>query len=139
MLSTNEPGTKLGGKYSAGVPAGMCAPEPSVQPFRVGLIGFSDGRLRVHETLAGAIRRHADILAKAIAGDPIGWRRDTRPDTGWDYWRLLVLCQDRVRWTGEWRHLLARRPTLERPAWVNASAIIRIPRVRMVKHCRKSQ
>src|ERR1017187_2309524 len=71
MLSTNEPGTKLGGRYSAGVPAGMCAPEPSVQPFRVGLIGFSDGRLRVHETLAGAIRRHADILAKAIAGDPL--------------------------------------------------------------------
>jgi L-fucose isomerase len=72
MLSTNEPGTDLGDKHSAGVRAGICAPEPNVsRPFQVGLVGFSDGRLRVHETLVGAIQRHADILAKAIAGDPL--------------------------------------------------------------------
>jgi L-fucose isomerase len=41
------------------------------KPFRVGLLSFSDGRKRVHETLAGAIRRHAGILADAIAKDPL--------------------------------------------------------------------
>ena len=72
MSSTSKLGTDLGDQDSAGVRAGIGAPEPNVsRPFQVGLIGFSDGRLRVHETLVGAIQRHADILAKAIARDPL--------------------------------------------------------------------
>lgn len=40
-------------------------------PFRVGLLSFSDGRLRVHETLKGAISRHQQALIEAIAKDPL--------------------------------------------------------------------
>jgi L-fucose isomerase len=40
-------------------------------PFRVGLLSFSDGRLRVHETLAAAIRRNESALTEAIAKDPL--------------------------------------------------------------------
>ena len=39
--------------------------------FKVGLLSFSDGRLRVHNTLADTIQRHAAVLAKAIEGDPL--------------------------------------------------------------------
>ena len=40
-------------------------------PFRVGLLSFSDGRLRVHETLAAAIKRNETALTEAIAKDPL--------------------------------------------------------------------
>jgi len=43
----------------------------SVEPFRVGLLAFSDGRLRVHKTLEDTIRRHAGVLADAINKDPL--------------------------------------------------------------------
>jgi L-fucose isomerase len=39
--------------------------------FNVGLLSFSDGRLRVHNTLADAVQRHAGILAKSIEKDPM--------------------------------------------------------------------
>lgn len=41
------------------------------EPFRVGLLSFSDGRLRVHETLVDALKRHETTLTKAIAQDPL--------------------------------------------------------------------
>ncbi|HYW41907.1 MAG TPA: hypothetical protein VE959_03555 [Bryobacteraceae bacterium] len=41
------------------------------KPFRVGLLSFSDGRLRVHRTLEDTIQRHLDILAEAIGKDPL--------------------------------------------------------------------
>lgn len=40
-------------------------------PFRVGLLSFSDGRLRVHESLVGTIRRHETTLADAIERDSL--------------------------------------------------------------------
>lgn len=40
-------------------------------PFRVGLLSFSDGRQRVHESLAGTIRDHESTLAATIAQDPL--------------------------------------------------------------------
>ena len=40
-------------------------------PFRVGLLSFSDGRQRVHETLADAVRRNQTTLADAIERDPL--------------------------------------------------------------------
>lgn len=40
-------------------------------PFRVGLLSFSDGRGRVHETLIDAIRKHEATLANAITQDPL--------------------------------------------------------------------
>jgi L-fucose/D-arabinose isomerase len=40
-------------------------------PFRVGLLSFSDGRLRVHESLRGAIERHEKTLLDAIGKDPL--------------------------------------------------------------------
>jgi L-fucose isomerase len=47
-------------------------PPPQTRaPFRVGLLSFSDGRLRVHETLIHAIRSHESTLASAIAQDPL--------------------------------------------------------------------
>jgi L-fucose isomerase len=49
-----------------------CVPLPTTAiPFRVGLLSFSDGRLRVHENLAGAIRRHESTLATALDRDPL--------------------------------------------------------------------
>jgi L-fucose isomerase len=39
-------------------------------PFRVGLLSFSDGRLRVHESLAGVIERHETTLLDAVGRDP---------------------------------------------------------------------
>jgi L-fucose isomerase len=39
--------------------------------FKVGILSFSDGRLRVHNTLADTIQRQAVVLAKAIEGDPL--------------------------------------------------------------------
>jgi L-fucose/D-arabinose isomerase len=46
-------------------------PVAAAQPFRVGLLSFSDGRQRVHQTLEAGIRRHAELLEKAIASDPL--------------------------------------------------------------------
>lgn len=47
-------------------------PLPKISaPFRVGILSFSDGRPRVHETLAGAITSHATTLTDAIAQDPL--------------------------------------------------------------------
>jgi L-fucose isomerase len=47
------------------------AQSPTTQaPFRVGLLSFSDGRLRVHESLAGVIERHETALLDAIGRDP---------------------------------------------------------------------
>jgi L-fucose/D-arabinose isomerase len=40
-------------------------------PYRVGLLSFSDGRLRVHETLASTIENHVRVLAEAIGKDPL--------------------------------------------------------------------
>jgi L-fucose isomerase len=40
-------------------------------PYRVGLLSFSDGRQRVHETLAGAIGNHEATLLNAIEKDPM--------------------------------------------------------------------
>ncbi len=40
-------------------------------PFRVGLLSFSDGRLRVHQSLEGTIQKHAAVLAEAIRRDPL--------------------------------------------------------------------
>jgi len=37
--------------------------------FKVGILSFSDGRLRVHNTLADTIQRQAVVLAKAIEGE----------------------------------------------------------------------
>ena len=39
--------------------------------FKVGLLSFSDGRLRVHQTLADTVRRHAAVLANALEQDPL--------------------------------------------------------------------
>ena len=47
-------------------------PKPvTAHSFKVGLLSFSDGRLRVHNTLVDTIRRHAAVLAKAIQEDPL--------------------------------------------------------------------
>ena len=47
-------------------------PKPvTTHSFQVGLLSFSDGRLRVHNTLADTIRRHAAVLSEAVAGDPL--------------------------------------------------------------------
>jgi len=40
-------------------------------PFRVGLLSFSDGRPRVHESLREAVKRNETALAEAIASDPL--------------------------------------------------------------------
>ena len=40
-------------------------------PFRVGLLSFSDGRLRVHESLASTVRDHETTLAGVIGEDPL--------------------------------------------------------------------
>jgi L-fucose isomerase len=48
--------------------------EPShiwFEPYRVGLLAFSDGRFRVHKTLEKTILQHAKILRKAIDQDPL--------------------------------------------------------------------
>lgn len=47
------------------------SPPAVEQPFRVGLLSFSDGRQRVHQTLEAGIRRHAGLLAQAISNDPL--------------------------------------------------------------------
>ena len=39
--------------------------------FRVGLMSFSDGRLRVHQTLEDTIKSHGSLLAEAIGKDPM--------------------------------------------------------------------
>jgi len=39
--------------------------------FRVGLMSFSDGRLRVHRTLEDTIKSHGSLLAEAIGKDPM--------------------------------------------------------------------
>lgn len=45
---------------------------PATQvPFRVGLLSFSDGRQRVHESLSGAIRRNEIALVDAIGKDQL--------------------------------------------------------------------
>ena len=43
----------------------------NLKPYRVGLIGFSDGRFRVHKTLEDTIVRHGKVLAEAISKDPL--------------------------------------------------------------------
>jgi L-fucose isomerase len=46
-------------------------PRPAVfKPFRVGLLSFSDGRLRVHRTLEDTISAHGAVLAEALGQDP---------------------------------------------------------------------
>ena len=40
-------------------------------PFRVGLLSFSDGRLRVHRTLEDTIHAHGALLVEAIGEDPL--------------------------------------------------------------------
>ena len=46
-------------------------PAFKVEPYRVGLMGFSDGRVRVHKTLEETIVRHGRVLAEAIDSDPL--------------------------------------------------------------------
>lgn len=41
------------------------------EPYRVGLVAFSDGRFRVHQTLEDTIREHQAVLKKAIQQDPL--------------------------------------------------------------------
>lgn len=45
--------------------------EKTRNPFRVGLLSFSDGRQRVHESLAPTIQDHETTLGAVIAGDPL--------------------------------------------------------------------
>lgn len=40
-------------------------------PFRVGLAGFSDGRLRVHQTLEATVHQHMAVLRDAVHQDPL--------------------------------------------------------------------
>jgi L-fucose isomerase len=40
-------------------------------PYQVGIMGFSDGRFRVHKTLEDTIVRHGKVLADAISKDPL--------------------------------------------------------------------
>ncbi|HBO42749.1 MAG TPA: L-fucose isomerase [Planctomycetaceae bacterium] len=40
-------------------------------PFRVGIVGFSDGRHRVHQTLEGTILRHGQVLRDVVRADPL--------------------------------------------------------------------
>jgi len=40
-------------------------------PYRVGLLGFSDGRYRVHKSLEQVISGHGKVLAEAIGKDPL--------------------------------------------------------------------
>jgi L-fucose/D-arabinose isomerase len=44
---------------------------PIAERFRVALMSFSDGRLRVHKTLEAAIESHAQLLTQALATDPL--------------------------------------------------------------------
>lgn len=48
---------------------GAVAQGSSIPPFRVGLVAFSDGRLRVHKTLEPAITEHLQTLTRALAQD----------------------------------------------------------------------
>ncbi len=41
------------------------------EPFRVGLLAFSDGRLRVHKTLEDTIKQHINVITEAINKDPL--------------------------------------------------------------------
>lgn len=41
------------------------------EPYRVGLVGFSDGRLRVHKTLKETLIRHGRVLREALSRDPL--------------------------------------------------------------------
>lgn len=46
--------------------------QPSmIEPYRVGLLAFSDGRFRVHETLETTINDHSAVLKQALATDPM--------------------------------------------------------------------
>jgi L-fucose/D-arabinose isomerase len=40
-------------------------------PYRVGIMAFSDGRKRVHSSLEKIILQHGEVLRKAIASDPM--------------------------------------------------------------------
>jgi len=42
-----------------------------MKPFTVGILSFSDGRLRVHKTLEETIQNHADVLQQAVSKDPL--------------------------------------------------------------------
>ena len=44
---------------------------PGFAKYSVGLLSFSDGRMRVHLTLQDSVRNHAAVLAEAIARDPL--------------------------------------------------------------------
>jgi len=47
-------------------------PAPTMkEPYRVGILAFSDGRLRVHKTLEATIDRHAAVLQQAVERDPL--------------------------------------------------------------------
>lgn len=41
------------------------------EPYRVGILAFSDGRARVHETLAATIKRHGQALRSTLEQDPL--------------------------------------------------------------------
>lgn len=51
----------------------MSFPKPVIpmEPYRAGLMGFSDGRLRVHKTLEDTITRHLEALAESLHSDPL--------------------------------------------------------------------
>jgi L-fucose isomerase len=51
--------------------ANTLRPPTPAEPFRVALLSFSDGRLRVHRTLEETIGRHRAVLAEAIGRDPL--------------------------------------------------------------------
>jgi len=46
-------------------------PPFAAEPYRVGILSFSDGRLRVHDSLVETVNRHARVLAEAIRQDPL--------------------------------------------------------------------
>lgn len=41
------------------------------EPYRVGLLAFSDGRRRVHRSLRIPIQEHGRVLKRAIERDPL--------------------------------------------------------------------
>jgi L-fucose isomerase len=47
------------------------APPFAAEPYRVGILSFSDGRPRVHDSLVETVNRHARVLAEAIRRDPL--------------------------------------------------------------------
>jgi L-fucose isomerase len=46
-------------------------PPFAAEPYHVGILSFSDGRLRVYDSLVETVNRHAGVLAEAIRQDPL--------------------------------------------------------------------